>query len=120
MRIRWGGLLLGAVAVVGLSACAAKARVGRPTPPEGELTPMPTVPPKTPTPEATPAPLKTRPVGKEIKARKGEPIGPVITFLGAARADGHTVEPESVDKKGIPTYLSSAGSGFMLVIEAKP
>jgi len=55
-----------------------------------------------------------------VKARKGEAIGPVVTFFGAARADGSTVEPKEVDKRGIPTYVSSVGSGFMLVIEAKP
>src|ERR1043166_6041670 len=98
MPKRCGGLVLGAIAVIGLSACAAKAPVGRPTPLDAELTTMPTVPSKTPTPEAAPVPLKTRPIGKQVTARKGEPIGPVITFFGAARADGHPVEPESVDK----------------------
>jgi hypothetical protein len=107
--------------LLGLAACAAKkpmkGRMG--TAPELEATPMPTVPPATPTPEGTPAPLKTRPVGKEVKATKGHPVGPEITFFGAARADGSTVEPTSVEK-GIPVYRSEVGSGFMLVVEAKP
>ncbi|MBI3782185.1 MAG: hypothetical protein HY270_02170 [Deltaproteobacteria bacterium] len=86
----------------------------------GEVdTPVPTVPPATPTPPPTPAPLATRPVLKKGKADKGEFIGPVITHLGAARADGLPVEPVS-NEGGIPTYMSAAGSGFIIVIEAKP
>jgi hypothetical protein len=85
-----------------------------------EETPMPTVPPAPPTPLPEAAPLPTRPIGKPIKARPGHPIGPLVTFFGAARADGTQVEPNSVDKKGIPTYLSAVGSGFMLVVEVKP
>src|SRR2546423_51589 len=96
---------LGAVAVLGLSACAAKTPVkGRGPMAEPALTPMPTVPPGTPLPEATPVPLPTRPVGKEGPHRKGAAIGAVISYFGAARADGHPVEPESVGKDGIPSY----------------
>lgn len=96
-----------------------------------EDTPVPTVPPVTPAPAVTPAadvtpaavatPLPTRPIGKaEAKAKPGAPIGPIITFFGAARADGLPVEPESVDRNGVPTFLSAVGSGFILVLEAKP
>lgn len=105
--------------LLGLAACAAKQPLKGRTGAELEATPMPTVPPATPTPDTTPAPLPTRPVGKEAKATKGHPIGPVITFFGAARADGSAVEPESVDNKGIPVYRSEVGAGFMLVVEAK-
>lgn len=84
-------------------------------------TPVPTVGASpTPAPGVTPSALPTRPIGKGVKATKGQPIGPIITFFGAARADGGMVEPQSVDKKGIATYLSAAGSGFQLVVEAKP
>ena len=119
-RLLWGGLSV--CLVLGLAGCAAKKPVkgSMGTAAELESTPMPTVPPSTPTPESTPAPLPTRPIGKDVKATKGSPIGAVITFFGAARADGSTVEPESVDKKGIPVYRSEVGSGFMLVVEAKP
>lgn len=111
--------------VLALSACAAKARVAGPkaVTEANQETPVPTVPPSAPTPapgEASPSPIPTHPIGKPIKARKGEAIGPDITFFGAARADGTTVEPQSVDKKGIPTYVSAVGSGFMLVVETKP
>jgi hypothetical protein len=82
-------------------------------------TPMPTVPPSTPTPPATATPLSTRPIGKDFKPAKGQLIGPIITHLGAARADGVAVQPVSVDSKGIPTYVTTAGSGFILVVEAK-
>jgi hypothetical protein len=91
--------------------------------PAYEETPIPTVPPATaaPAPTAAPTPLPTRPVGsKDVKPGVGGPIGPVITYFGAARADGLPVEPESVDAKGVPTFLSVAGSGFILVVEAKP
>jgi len=85
-------------------------------------TPAPTVPPvtATPQPERTPTPLPTRPVGREnVKARKGQAIGPIITHFGAARADGQPVPPAAIEK-GIPTYLTQAGAGFILVVEAKP
>jgi len=107
--------------VLGLSACAAKKPVrgpaGEATP--YEATPVPTVAPAAPTPEPTAAPIPTRPIGTDVKATKDRPIGPVVTFLGAARADGTTVEPVRVDK-GIPVYRSAVGSGFMLVVEVKP
>jgi hypothetical protein len=108
-----------AATVVGMFGCAAKRPVKPPTP-TFEETPMPTVAARTPTPEPSAAPLPTRPIGKAVTARKGQPIGPIVTFFGAARADGNLVEPKSVDKKGVPTYLSSQGSGFLLVVEAKP
>jgi len=107
--------------VLGLAGCAAKQPVKgtMAAAVAAESTPMPTVPPSTPTPESTPAPLPTRPIGRPTKATKGNPIGPVITFFGAARADGSRVEPESVNKQGVPVYRSEVGSGFMLVVEAK-
>ena len=109
------------VALAGLvSACAAKAPVKRAavTPQE---TRVPTVPPATPTPEPQAAPLPTRSIAnKDVKAKKGATIGPVVTYFGAARADGTKGEPTSVDKQGIPTYTTGAGSGFIIVVEAKP
>lgn len=102
--------------------CAAKAPVKGPqaVAEAYKETPVPTVAAATPTPEVSPSPIPTRPIGKAIKATKGRPIGPVITFFGAARADGGMVEPLSVDQKGIPTYVSAGGSGFQLVVEVKP
>lgn len=122
----WGrsllGYGLGVSLAAGLSACAAKAPVKPQATVEAlEETPVPTVPPSaaaTPLPESTPLP--TRPIGKSVKPRKGQAIGPVITFFGLARADGYLVEPASVDKKGIPTYRTVVGSGFTLVVETKP
>jgi hypothetical protein len=113
---------LSAALIVALSACAAKAPVKGPKS-VAEIyqeTPVPTVPPSTPTPVPSASPIPTQPSGTQVKARKGEPIGPIVTFFGAARADGTSVEPKSIDKKGIPTYASAVGSGFMLVVEAKP
>lgn len=121
MRNRCGLLWcgVGAALLLGLTACAAKKPVKSGVDTAAmDSTPMPTVPPKTPTPEAAAAPLPTRPTGKPGKGTKGGAIGPVVTFFGAARADGSLVEPVSVDK-GIPVYRSEVGSGFMLVVEVK-
>ncbi len=119
-RVLWGGLTV--PLILGLAACAAKKPVkdAMGTAPKYEATPMPTVPPATPAPEATPAPLPTRPIATGVKPAKGRPVGPVVTFFGAARADGSLVEPDSVAKKGIPVYRSEVGSGFMIVVEVKP
>ncbi len=110
-------------AVLALSACAAKAPVKGPKKlaAEYEETPVPTVPPATPTPVTSPSPVPTaaKPE-KAAKGPKGKDIGPIVTFFGAARADGMAVQPKSVDKKGIPTYVSGGGSGFMLIVEGKP
>ena len=112
---------LNAAVIVALSACAAKAPLKGPKSAADiyQETPVPTVPPSTPTPVSSPSPTAARPTS-QVKARKGEPIGPIVTFFGAARADGTSVDPKSVDKKGIPTYATAVGSGFMLVVEAKP
>jgi len=100
-------------------------RVEKPKTPSplAEMTEVPTVPPKpltapTPAPEA--APLKVRPVAVAKPAKPGEALGPIITYFGAARADGRTVKPTSVGKDGIATYTSQVGSGFILVVEGKP
>lgn len=116
------GYGLSAALILGLGACAAKKPMRPPTASSVpyEETPMPTVPPTTPTPLPAAAPLPTRPVGKPVKAQPGHPIGPIVTFFGAVRADGSLVEPESADKQGIPAYRSTVGSGFMLVVEVKP
>ena len=109
------------VALVGsLSACAAKAPSKGATTAAMQETRVPTVPPATPTPEPEAAPLPTRSIGKkDVKAKKGVPIGPVVTFFGAARADGTKAEPTSVDRAGVPVYNTAAGSGFIVVVEAK-
>jgi len=118
VHLVWIGM---AASMVALAGCAARTPAKGPQTVQAPIeTPVPTVAPATPTPDVTPSPLPTRPVGTGVKATKGRPIGPIVTFFGAARADGGMVEPESVDKKGIPTYISSAGSGFQLVVEAKP
>ena len=121
----WCGLQLSlgmsVIVALGVSGCAAKASGKRPTasPEIFEDTPMPTVPPASPTPPPTEAPLPTRPIGKGGKPKKGETVGPIVTHFGAARADGLPMEPISVDNQGIPTYRQAAGSGFMIVVEAK-
>src|SRR5574337_1125365 len=121
MRTRhavWLGCAAGFAALLFMSACAAHAPLKSQA--AYQETPMPTVPPGTPTPEPSSAPLPTRGVRKAVKSRPGAPIGPVVTYFGAATADGHVVQPLSVDKQCIATYKTLAGSGFILVVEAKP
>jgi len=76
-------------------------------------TAMPTVPP--PVSNEFPTPKPPPKVGKP-----GEQIGPEITFLGITRADGKPIEPSSVASNGVATFTNFVGSGFQLVIEAKP
>lgn len=45
--------------------------------------------------------------------------GPVITFLGLARADDALIEPDSVSVQGIPIFTRATRSGFSLVVEGK-
>ncbi|HYD48148.1 MAG TPA: hypothetical protein VEB21_07370, partial [Terriglobales bacterium] len=46
--------------------------------------------------------------------------GPVITFAGLTAADDSLIAPTSVTNDGTPVYSRPFGSGFSLVIEAKP
>jgi hypothetical protein len=81
-----------------------------------------TVPIGTPTP-VTPKPLATRPIEnpEAAKAKQaGQPIGPVVTFAGIARADGRRYEAEPEAKDGLPVFSNFVGSGFLLVVEGKP
>lgn len=86
------------------------------------VTPVPTVPPQT-SPAATAVPLPTRPVksaDSDAAKKAGKQVGPVISHLGIARADGTKLEPKSTQRDGTDVYQHSIGSGFMLVVEAKP
>ncbi len=119
------GLATGSVVI---SGCMAKKTVA--PPPVAAATPAPATTPwvdarypsPVPTvPPSTPQALPTRPIpNRNLKATKGHPIGPVITHFGAARADGNPYEPVKVGKDGVPIYRNPVGSGFMLVVEAKP
>jgi len=118
-RLVWG---MGMSAALGglLSACAAKVPTKSATP-AVQVTRVPTVPPATATPPPEASPLPTRPIGKkEAQTQKGEAVGPVVTFFGAAKADGTRAEPAAVDKDGTATYTTVAGAGFIIVVEAKP
>jgi hypothetical protein len=124
MQRRTVCLVSSVVACVVLSGCTVKKHVSSATPAptparpvvDSRLeTPVPTVPP------ATPVALPTRPVpNPNLKATKGKPIGPIVTHFGVAKADGNVYEPMSVDKDGIATYKAVVGSGFILLVEAKP
>lgn len=65
------------------------------------LTPLPTLPPSTPSPTRTPAP-------------------PQITYFGIAAADDTVVEASGVDGEGRDTFSRLIGSAFSLVVEAAP
>ena len=100
MHGRWVSLRAGLLAAGSLliSGCAARKAVP-PSTPVAAATPAPVVTPwaderyasPVPTvPPATPGALPTRPVpNRNLKATKGHPIGPIITYFGAARADGN-------------------------------
>lgn len=119
---RLGAAIAIATLLATVSACATKTAKRSGTSPERDMaetftpSPMPTVPPsgttRTPTPEGIRTPVR--------QPKPGEPIGPDITFFGITRADGNHVEPVSVDAKGVPTYENYVGSGFQIVVEAKP
>jgi hypothetical protein len=66
-----------------------------------ELTPLPTAPPETPEPTATPAP-------------------PMITYIGIAAADDAVVSATDVDDDGRPVFSRLIGHAFSLVVEAAP
>ena len=116
------------VLVVAAAGCTAQQKTSGVTKPSNAptpvpvFTPVPTVPPGTPTPEAGANPLPTRPIGnpEAVKSKKpGTAVGPVITFLGITRADGKLVDFTGKEG-GVPYYDSRTGSGFQLVVEAKP
>jgi hypothetical protein len=88
-----------------------------------------TVPPPTPLPldaqgnPIAPPTLPARGVrneGTDKALKENKLVGPEVTFAGIVRADGKPIEKESVTKSGIPVYSNFVGSGFMVVIEAKP
>ena len=47
-------------------------------------------------------------------------IGPTVTFLGVARADGQPTMPIGTAADGTPVFLRPLGFGFFLVVEAMP
>ena len=48
-------------------------------------------------------------------------IGPTITYLGVARADGQVVQPlPDTAPDGTPIFERQVASGFFIVVEAKP
>ncbi|MEO8603557.1 MAG: hypothetical protein ABI629_13365 [bacterium] len=87
------------------------------------MAPMPTVPPRTPTPEGGAA-LPTRPVSDEkvtdVARKAGKDVGPIVSFAGIARADGRRAEPSGKTAQGLPIFQHPVGSGFMVVVEGKP
>jgi len=46
--------------------------------------------------------------------------GPVVTYVGVARADGVPLDAATSDADGRPVYARASGSGMILVIEARP
>jgi hypothetical protein len=92
--------------------------------PDAQPVVIKTVPPSTPGPKAEGgAKLNVRPV-KNVDTEKAlaqnKTVGPVITFAGISRADGKAIEPDGKTRSGDPIFMNYVGSGFMVVIEAKP
>jgi hypothetical protein len=111
--------------ILGLLGCAER-RSPAPTPLPEERAAEPvviaTVPVGTPTPVDA-KPLATRPIENPESAKlkaSGKVIGPEITFFGIARADGRPYEADPEKKDGIPVFSNFVGSGFLIVVEAKP
>jgi hypothetical protein len=47
-------------------------------------------------------------------------IGPTITYMGVARADGSITQPVDTAADGTKIFRRQVGFGFFLVVEAKP
>lgn len=47
-------------------------------------------------------------------------LGPEITYFGIARADSAPQAPSDVDGEGRPVFVRPFGSGFSLIVEARP
>lgn len=60
--------------------------------------------------------------GRFTMLREGDscPQGPVITYFGVSRSDDIALQPDTFDELGRPVYIRPLGSGFSLVIEARP
>ena len=46
-------------------------------------------------------------------------LGPLVTFMGVARADGTVTAPDEIAGDGTPIYVRPLPQGFFLVVEAK-
>jgi hypothetical protein len=86
-------------------------------------------PSRTPTRSRTPSATVTLgPSATRTRTRTVTPMpsptveasGAVITFFGLSRADDQLLEPSGTSTNGIPIYRPLFGSGFSLVVEAKP
>lgn len=60
--------------------------------------------------------------GRFTMLREGNacPQGPVITYFGLSRSDDIPLQPDTFDAVGRPVYFRPLGSGFSLVVEARP
>ncbi len=141
--------LIWLVSAAFLAACASMSPkpAAEPTP-AAEVPTVKTVPPRaeapaTPLPDAAPqeettvkvvtkesqkerseaSKLKVRPTKNEATdaaVKAGKTVGPIVTFAGAARADGNLTEPVGKTADGWPIFINHVGSGFIVVIEGKP
>lgn len=72
----------------------------------------------TPTQTSTPTPLPTHTPVPSPSPTLGP--GANIGFIGLLRADNTLITPATTDAAGRPVYVRTTGSGFVLVIDAKP
>lgn len=80
---------------------------------------------RTPTPlPTTSTPTRTRTPTPSASPTSGVPRGPRVVFFGVVRADDELALPEPPvdpnDPSEIPVYRRPFGSGFSLVVEARP
>jgi hypothetical protein len=79
---------------------------------------------RTPTPPPTATHTRTRTPSPTASPTSGVARGPQIVFFGVVRADDELAQPEPPvnpnDPNEIPVYRRPFGSGFSLVVEARP
>jgi hypothetical protein len=76
---------------------------------------------RTPTPSRTPTATLSAtalPTASPTRsATPSSPQGPVVTFMGLARADEALINPTGTTPNGVPIYTRSFGSGFRILVE---
>jgi len=47
-------------------------------------------------------------------------MGPLVSYFGIARADNTVIEQTGTTAEGIPYFVRTGGSGFMIIVEGRP
>jgi len=75
---------------------------------------------RTITPTVTPTATRTRTATASPTRTPTGSRGPIITFFGLARADDNLIAASGTTPAGVPIFTRQAGSGFRIVVEARP